>query len=1641
MSLISRVEVTNYLTEGINSNRRVADWSPMLTGITLRMDGGRSTLVNMTNGAGKTSLVELLMYVLSRDGRLLKRLRDKVAPKSRGFTHARIEFREPPDDGYVAPSLLERDLDNHPGKTHVVGVVLNDDVTEQPVFYSYSGTLEDSRCFHNDGSTISGVSDAEFTNRTKSMPGCKWNKFNSRKEWEDQISLFLSVEVIRRNVAYQLKGSDDKNASFFDFQPRGGESYDSAFFRSVVAPDLLTNLLNSFSDEDELTVEDTLHKSLSRIVAAEKEVGHKQKHLVIREAGIQELQPILDAGRIVKDLQSRKDSALRGLRKDVALACHFGDQDAKTAIAGLPRPLKSLPRSSEQDPRGAKALNGIVITSEDGLLIQDKTMSELSGVEVRVISQVADRKGLSSHVLKSQVIDLNCDFENHTFGTARGGHYRKGYSRASAIELLEHLKGSANARLNGLDAVLTLAFDIAETQVDTNPAAIEIRRLSGLCLTIQSRIDSENDRVGELKSSIEQMESQILDRKENQAAWDDFVKVGRLLPEELREYPSQAHDWLKKRLAQLKQEIAKRNVRRGNLSEAWKNYIQVLEHVGLEGMDGVRNRHQHLVQIQKQIQEAKRALTLQLGDARQASRSTSDSLALAQRRRNLSETELNKFAALCTGFVTFKSVFGDILPEEVNPVLDFQKTEKKLANERAILLTARTELDDLVELKSQSYAFASIFGEGSDPLSCDPIRDDRHWSDVEASAQVSMAALLEKVEALDAFEAMAPNVAPKAWIEATDMRRRQLEEQKKKHSDVGDESAREITAIGKMQVADDGAFRDAWSNIERAGLDAQRLHSVMLKADKPIERRTAALSALSGMLSSPVFDTIEQLETAATMLGAAGVSVPLVLKDALLTAMDGTIASRGDVRLFGFIGGNYSRHVRILLEPEYAQSELLRLREVIAGCDASIAAIDEALKPIHVTGDSYMLAVKAQEAIDKKSREKYREYQSNFESAQAKRSEISPRLTKGSLEVLRCAVAFVKKGGADRAVALDSKCSQLGESVKALEALNEVARVRASYENQTAHRQAREYVEMGGKDAHALAASEFSLADEAFHAAEGLHKAATATEDQLEIDLDRVNTRATDFDNDQSQNELDRLNRAVIFHESGDDATFMEGFDHAHEILERDDENLTGSLSVNFKRAATFKDNLNESDQQLQVKLGTKKQELETAETSVRDSVAELRRIEYAEIPEWIKVRRTIHELAWELGRRVALTREASQEISSLEEGDAVAETHPSYRTLQEISQTLRSPSMGSSGRFVETVNEAVLQIQSIDLEGAMREFEEIDQKHDAAVKVYVSRNSSFCADARARSGARDSAFNALEIEEIEKADPLQMQALAALFDRMKVGLEKDRQDAQRAKDVAEGANQESIKQLSGLIRIAQDNLATLEKVMARYPDGRFFVSAQIAGEDRIREILSDLKDEVVRSSEMETTGRTLRRSDDTKIKQILRDTLIDRVFMEPEVAFVNGGIWSGKRSAVTQKLSTGQKIALEFMWIVRQAEYEIERGLRELSSKQAAKSRSRTNRVIMIDGIFSTLSDRGIIKEALNGLKGLGGNFQIIGFLHSPTWTNDYEVFPVYHVGKKLTNRSGNGLVSFAEAGRLPGSVGFFSSAAAAVPSVAAIQ
>jgi len=220
-----------------------------------------------------------------------------------------------------------------------------------------------------------------------------------------------------------------------------------------------------------------------------------------------------------------------------------------------------------------------------------------------------------------------------------------------------------------------------------------------------------------------------------------------------------------------------------------------------------------------------------------------------------------------------------------------------------------------------------------------------------------------------------------------------------------------------------------------------------------------------------------------------------------------------------------------------------------------------------------------------------------------------------------------------------------------------------------------------------------------------------------------------------------------------------------------------------------------------------------------------------------------------------------------------------------------------------------------------------------------------------------------------------------------------------------------------------------------RYPGGRYFVSTGIVAPDRMREILLDLKNDVAHlSRESSNSKRPFTRESDLRTKQMLREALIDRIFVDPRVEFINSGIWGGKRSPMTSKMSTGQTVALQFMWIIRQAEFEIERGLTELSSAQASKSRARANRMILIDGIFSSLSDRHLIKEAMNGLKDLGGNFQIVGLLHSTTWVNDDSVFPVYHVGYKLGHSTGKSLVVF-DNSREAGTLGVFSTFARSLP------
>ncbi|MFX8218963.1 hypothetical protein ABTL11_19290, partial [Acinetobacter baumannii] len=90
-------------------------------------------------------------------------------------------------------------------------------------------------------------------------------------------------------------GAGDASAAFSKVTSGPGERFDEAYFRQVVAPQLLMNVMGESAEEDERNVEDTIMRSMSSFIDAKLQVESKEAYLEGREALEAELRPVLDA--------------------------------------------------------------------------------------------------------------------------------------------------------------------------------------------------------------------------------------------------------------------------------------------------------------------------------------------------------------------------------------------------------------------------------------------------------------------------------------------------------------------------------------------------------------------------------------------------------------------------------------------------------------------------------------------------------------------------------------------------------------------------------------------------------------------------------------------------------------------------------------------------------------------------------------------------------------------------------------------------------------------------------------------------------------------------------------------------------------------------------------------------------------------------------------------------------------------------------------------------------------------------------------------------------------------------------------------------------------------------------------------------
>ena len=314
MASITRIEVANFLSDGYVSGK---EWMPLYRGETLRLFG-QSAALQIDNGGGKTSLTEACLYLLSRNKKLKPRVEARVAPIDKGWTHIRIEFLEKPhDENILQSSLITIMPDEVPGTPYVIGLCWNRD--KEPYFYHFQGLLEETPCYRKTENKLELIDNDTFRKSVEKIPGARWNTWHNIPEWHEDIRQFTNIEVLKQNVEFQLEGAGDYSAMVTKVKQKNGESYDEAFFRAIVAPELLRQPLGDEGDADEQKFEDALFKTLKPTADALVDIAKRQRDLDDATSAIIKFQPVEEKAQEVIEANKDYNNELNKVIRDAAI--------------------------------------------------------------------------------------------------------------------------------------------------------------------------------------------------------------------------------------------------------------------------------------------------------------------------------------------------------------------------------------------------------------------------------------------------------------------------------------------------------------------------------------------------------------------------------------------------------------------------------------------------------------------------------------------------------------------------------------------------------------------------------------------------------------------------------------------------------------------------------------------------------------------------------------------------------------------------------------------------------------------------------------------------------------------------------------------------------------------------------------------------------------------------------------------------------------------------------------------------------------------------------------------------------------------------------------------------------------------------
>jgi hypothetical protein len=1619
MASITRIEVANFLSDGYTNGK---EWIPLYRGETFRLFG-QSAALQIDNGGGKTSLTEACLYLLSRNRQLRPRVEDRVAPLDEGWTHIRIEFVEKPhNENILQSSLITVEPDEVPGTPYVIGLCWNRG--KDPYFYRFQGLLEDALCFQKTKNKLELIDNESFRNAVKKIPGARWNNWGNIAEWHEDIRQFTNVEIIKQNVEFQLEGAGDYSAMVTKVKPQNGEPYAVAFFRQFIAPELLRQPLGDEGEEDEQKFEDALFKTLKPTADALVDIAKQQRDLNDATEAIAKFQPVEEKAQDIIDADREYKDELAKVIRDGAIIHEIA---VKHPLPGIP----TVPANPQwlKGKKMLEALSYLVIDKREGVLISDEGLASLLDIETFRLNDYAKRSntkvnahiGISQFIdlyhdvknisivfngsqtdsANTQPIDLNRDVKKHGQGGRRSSITY--YGLKESLLLVSSVANLSGSKTKDLDDILTRAFGIAITELDTNPYRTEKRKLTGernQAAQIHDQAKTEHERW---QKQYEALLKTARETEENQIAYEAFAVRKEEFPQEHWEVPLEAKKWAEQAREKAQQALAEHNEKKGKLNDGFRLWKRLQNQHGIISLPLALD---NLIETFKTVSEQDRKAKDLLSDARAKYKQLSEQFSEKKPTLLKFQEQHQALSGLAAFLPKFREIFGNVAPDTLNPQKSLQDENKLLQNKNLELDKASRRKSEMDALIPNVATFQKIFG-NVDPSMLNPVKAlTAHNTKIAAEQQI-MVEHQPYIEALNKFRETYSHQTPDECLQKVTEACSILGNEKSKNAERIVELKAEFADLDQYAVADNRVYTKALYALHKEGVPFERLHETVSAAVSD-DRRRQLLTLFSSALSAPVVASIEDADKATKTLEMAGLTVPVFFKPEL-----DQFAQQGDVKLSDviahtFLVGRRTRQVEILLNPALIVEEKQRIQ---ADIDTLVLRNSVVEKELVLQSKEVKLLDLAASAVKCESEIKFKEAQIRFERMNLELPEFEVRASDEARKAIEATKQYIAVGGETSYHELiELIIPRLVSEKQNIEERIKVLNIQVTEDAVRALHAAKDYNNNGGDtELNRLTQEIETLGLQVNLLKEQLEDLGLAISTELEVNAEKF------------ADELDKLNKtyytdkqqleASISFEKNGNVVFMENELLTRNGLDNDFKTAQHRLeNIDFDRASSYIQMTKAEQRNLSDQLAEAEGKRNQAETRIKNTQQQISKLsgQIAELDPFVEA---MHDMVVMIRSQHAKIAGFANDIRQCIQDGAV------HSEILAYAEAIRLACLGTRASTSEETRAAIanLKVAVEDLDIDTKHLLSLDKARQKTRTEFEQRRGEFCG--KARSG-EIKGLHDLEIEQIEDANTLeQLLAIHELKDKIEVTIKERESNLQKLRELMESNKASTVDSLAHFARQAKLNLDILDKVMKRKPHARFIVKAEIASEERIRQIIESLIAEIEdrESAARERSSAAL--NDDIErrnksYKEMIHAQIYRNIFIDPQVSFIHSAIRDGETPLTEpgSKLSTGQHTALAMMWLVRQAEYAQDRVAQMYGTRKEQRAAMKgAQRIMFFDGLFSNLSNESYINAAFHGLKDVGDNFQLIGLIHNPHYVNNKDIFPAHIVGKRKLAKSGD--------------------------------